>query len=105
MLEKEIETKLKKCIESLGNGVQYRKFVSPGYTGVPDRMILLPGGHVIFVELKQPGKRERKRQEYVQAKLRLLGFTVYSSVRTAEQIEQVRQRCREVLESEGIYTP
>ena len=104
MLEKDVETKLKKRIESLGNGVQYRKFVSPGYTGVPDRMILLPGGHVIFVELKQPGKQERKRQEYVQGKLRALGFTVFSSVRTTEQIEQVRQQCREVLKREGIYT-
>lgn len=104
MLEKEIEAKLKRRIESLKNGVKCLKFVSPGYTGVPDRMILLPGGRVVFVELKQPGRRERKRQEYVQGKMRELGFDVFSSVRTDEQIEQVWQRCREVLEDEGIYT-
>lgn len=104
MLESEIERKLKNKIRRLGNGVKYLKFVSPGFSGVPDRIVLLPGGHVIFVELKKPGKTERKRQRYVQGLLRKLGFEVFSSVSTNEQIEAITLRCREVLESEGFHT-
>lgn len=50
MLESQIERKLVQGVKMLG-GVAY-KFVSPGNTGVPDRLIVLPGGHVCFVELK-----------------------------------------------------
>lgn len=50
MLEKEIERLLVKGIKELG-GVAY-KFVSPGNSGVPDRLVVLPGGRVIFAELK-----------------------------------------------------
>ncbi len=105
MLESEIEKKLKDKIKKLGSGVKCLKFVSPGYSGVPDRVILLPGAHTIFVELKKPKKTERRRQLYVQEQFRLLGFEVYSSVSSAEQIEQIVSRCREVLKSEGICSP
>lgn len=105
MLESEIESTFRKRIKGLKNGVLCLKFVCPGFTGVPDRIILLPGAHVIFVELKQPGKRERKRQVYVQGLLRKLGFEVYSAVNTIEQIEAITMRCKEVLEHEGLCTP
>lgn len=104
MLESEIEKKLKDKIHALGNGVKCLKFVCPGFSGVPDRIILLPGAHVIFVELKKPGKKERKRQLYVQNRLRKLGFDVYSAVSSIEQIEGIVQRCKEVMNGEGIYT-
>ncbi len=104
MLESEIERKFKDRIKSLRYGVLCLKLVCPGFTGVPDRMILLPGAHVIFVELKQPGKKERKRQVYVQGLLRKLGFEVYSAVNTLEQIEAIRLRCKEVMEHEGLCT-
>ena len=102
MLESEIESRFKDRIKSLKNGVLCLKLVCPGFTGVPDRLILLPGAHVIFVELKKPGKKERKRQLYVQGLLRKLGFEVYSAVCTYEQIEAIRLRCKEVLEHEGL---
>ncbi len=38
------------------------KFVSPGRAGVPDRIVILPFGTVIFVELKAPGKNLRPIQ-------------------------------------------
>lgn len=104
MLESEIEKKFKRNIQSIGNGVKCLKFVSPGFSGVPDRMILLPGGHVIFVELKQPGKKERKRQLYVQELLRRLGFEVFSAVNTVEQIELITRRCMEVVECARTFT-
>lgn len=65
------------------------KFVSPGHTGVPDRIILMPGGRVYFAETKAPGKHERALQEYVQRKLRELGFKTYASVDSAEKIDRI----------------
>lgn len=50
MLEKEIEKKLVDGIRRLG-GRAY-KWVSPGSNGVPDRIIVMPGGRILFVELK-----------------------------------------------------
>lgn len=105
MLESYYENKLRKSVQQLGHGVRCLKFESPGFTGVPDRMILLPGAKVIFVELKQPGKTERKRQLYVHGLLRKLGFEVYATVDSLEKIEAITRRCKEVLESEGIHTP
>lgn len=51
-LEKDIETKLRKMVEARGG--LCLKWVCPGWSGVPDRIILLPGGHVIFAETKRP---------------------------------------------------
>lgn len=102
MLESLIENKLRLKIKSLRCGALCLKFVSPGYIGVPDRIILLPGAKVIFVELKQPGKTERKRQVYVQNILRKLGFTVFSSVDSEEQIEAVAKKCIEVIQHETL---
>lgn len=50
MAEKDIERFLVNSIKKLG-GVAY-KFVSPGNAGVPDRLIVMPGGKIYFVELK-----------------------------------------------------
>ena len=68
-------------------------------------MILLPGGNLIFVEMKKPGEKERKRQEYVHGILRKLGFEVFATIDSMERIEVVIDRCKEVLRSEGLYTP
>lgn len=87
MLEKDIERKLRQRIERL-DGKCY-KFTSPGNAGVPDRIILLPGGVIAFAELKAPGKRERKLQAHVQDQIRALGFTVFSSVDSEEKVEEI----------------
>lgn len=56
MLEKNIEKRLGKEVKKLG--CLYYKFVSPGNSGVPDRIIIAPSGVVIFVELKtEVGKK------------------------------------------------
>ena len=49
MLEKEIERKLTEAVKRIG-GKAY-KFISPGNDGVPDRLIVMPEGRIIFVEL------------------------------------------------------
>ena len=96
-LEKVIERKLRDGVKKLGGGAQCLKFESPGTSGVPDRMILLPGGRVVFVELKQVGKQERMRQTYVQSQMRRLGFTVFSTVSTPEQVQTILSHCEEVM--------
>ncbi|ABS41879.1 VRR-NUC domain-containing protein [Clostridium botulinum] len=74
MEESRIEKRLKKEIEKLGG--KALKFVSPGVSGVPDRIVLLPEGRIIFVELKAPGKKPRPIQKYRIKELRSLGFRV-----------------------------
>lgn len=51
-LEKEIEKKLRQRVEALGGWCL--KWVCPGWSGVPDRIILLPGARIYFVETKRP---------------------------------------------------
>ena len=74
MLEKDIEGYLVQEVIKL-EGKCY-KFVSPGNAGVPDRIVLLPGGLIGFVECKAPGKKARKLQVNTIEKLRALGFIV-----------------------------
>ena len=100
MLEKDIESKLKKPIEQLGG--LCLKFVTPGFTGVPDRIILLPGAWIVFVETKRPGKKERPRQKLVQDILRRLGFTVYSTVDSVAKVAVVVEDCRRLVYGEGV---
>ncbi len=100
MLERDIESKLIRPVRALGG--LCLKLVCPGYTGVPDRLILLPGGHVLFVETKQPGKKERPRQVLVQGVLRGLGFTVYSTVDSVAKVAAIIEDCRRLVHGEDI---
>ena len=100
MLERDIEKRLIRPVRELGG--LCLKFETPGYTGVPDRIILLPGGVIRFVETKKPGKKERPRQEYVQDILRGLGFTVYSTVDSSEKIKRVVEDCRSAVYGESL---
>ncbi len=99
MLEKTLERKLKKRVEALG--CLCLKFESPGYSGVPDRIILLPEGEVWFVEMKAPGKKERHRQEYVQKQFRNRGIRVFSSVDSEEKIQEIIDKARTWLQMTG----
>lgn len=73
-MEKDIEAYLGKQVKALG-GLSL-KWLSPGLDGVPDRIILLPGGRVIFAETKDTGKKPRKKQLHRHDQLRALGFRV-----------------------------
>lgn len=53
------------------------KWVCPSWNGVPDRILLLPGGRIVFVELKSPGKTARPNQLRWQERLKSLGFKAY----------------------------
>ncbi|WP_163195255.1 VRR-NUC domain-containing protein [Clostridium thermarum] len=75
MKESKIEKALKNKVEEMGG--MALKFVSPGMAGVPDRIVLIPKGRVVFIELKAPGKKLRPLQLKRKLQLELLGFKVY----------------------------
>lgn len=75
MREKEIEQKFTLTVRQTG-GLAL-KFVSPGMSGMPDRLVLLPGGRMAFVEVKAPGRAPRPLQEARHRTLRRLGFRVF----------------------------
>ncbi len=91
MREKEIEQKLTKMAKSMG-GIAL-KFISPGHDGVPDRLVLLSGGKIAFVELKAPGKKMRPLQVKRKRQLESLGFLVYC-IDSLEQIGGILDEIR-----------
>ena len=75
MRERDIENKLGDAVKAVG-GLCW-KFTSPGTSGVPDRIVLMPKGRIAFVETKAPGEVPRKIQLKRHKQLRALGFQVY----------------------------
>lgn len=90
--EKTIEQKLVKAVKAMGGIAP--KFTSPGFDGMPDRIIILPGGKMGFVEVKAPGKKPRPLQEARHNLLRQMGCKVYV-IDGAEQIQSVLAEIRE----------
>ena len=93
MREKQIENKLATEAKKLG-GIAL-KFVSPSFDGMPDRLVLMPDGHIAFVELKAPGKKPRPLQLARHRLLRSLGFRVY----IIDSVEQIGGMLDEVRTS------
>lgn len=87
MIENDVEKYLIRQVKAIG-GLCW-KWISPGRRGVPDRIVMLPGGGVYFVELKAPGKTERPDQVLVQKKLRSMGCVVYSSVDSKDAVNAI----------------
>lgn len=75
MREKTVEQKLVAAVKRMGGICP--KWVSPGFDGMPDRIVLLPGSRIGFVEVKAPGKKPRPLQVSRHTLLRKLGFRVY----------------------------
>lgn len=71
MREAEIERWLGKRVPGM-----YLKFVSPGDAGVPDRILILPGGRIIFIELKTARGQLSPLQTYQILRLREMGAEV-----------------------------
>jgi len=74
MLEKTIEAALVRRVKSLGGMAE--KFTSPSKRSVPDRIVTLPDGRIIFVELKAPGRKPTEKQALDHARRRKLGCDV-----------------------------
>lgn len=91
MRERDIEQWLRRQIESMG-GLAF-KFSSPGNDGVPDRLAVLPGGIIYFIELKTDRGRLMPIQRWQQDRLDALGCqvrTIRGMDEAAEFIEEVR---------------
>lgn len=75
MLERDVEDLLRAGVKRLG-GICY-KFTSPARRNVPDDLVLLPGGVVVFVECKRTGALPTAGQKREHERIRALGHTVY----------------------------
>ena len=93
MLEKEIEKKFALAVKRAGGIAP--KFVSPGFAGMPERLVLLPDGVIAFAELKAPGQKPRPLQEARHRLLRRLGFRVY----VIDSEDQIGGMLHEILSS------
>ncbi len=74
ILEKHIEAALVARVKALGGTAE--KFTSPARRSVPDRLVTLPGGKIIFVEVKNVGKKPTLAQEADHARRSALGCDV-----------------------------
>lgn len=83
-LEKDVEVALVRRVKALGGLCE--KFTSPGRRSVPDRLVTMPEGQIIFVELKRPGEKPTEAQERDHAKRRKLGC----DVRVIDNLEDAR---------------
>ena len=90
MREKIIEKELVRAVKDKGGIAP--KFTSPGFDGMPDRLALLPGGRMGFVELKAPGKKPSALQLARHRLLRRLGFKVY----VIDEINQIDSVLEEI---------
>lgn len=75
-MESQLESRLREAIKTRG-GLAI-KLTSLSFTGLPDRLILLPGARIFFVETKGVEKTPRPRQLVVQRQLQALGFIVWN---------------------------
>ena len=92
MREAKIEKSMVSRVSGLG-GLCW-KWVSPGTNGVPDRIILFPGGRIIFCELKAPGEKPRPLQLYRKKQLEGLGF----EIRVVDSMEGIENLIREEMD-------
>jgi hypothetical protein len=90
-LEEVVEDALIGGVEALGGWCW--KLRMPWFTGVPDRLVLLPGGRVIFVELKRPkGGKLSTRQKVVHGQLKVMGFRILT-LYTLEAVQDFLLTC------------
>lgn len=95
--EKVLERKLGKWIKDAGG--KCVKLSSQFNTGLPDRMIMLPKGHIFYCELKSTGKKPTRMQMIMHEEIRALGFKVY----VVDSTEQLSDMLRaELLQNEKL---
>ena len=84
MLEEDVENALVRRVKKLGGTAE--KFTSPGRRSVPDRLVTMPDGTIIFVELKAPGKKPTEKQARDHERRRKMGC----DVRVIDSVEAAR---------------
>lgn len=90
MREKTVEQKLVAAVKARGGICP--KFVSPGFDGMPDRLVFLPGRHFDLVEVKAPGEKPRPLQLSRHRLLLRLGFRVH----VLDSVEQIGELLDEI---------
>ncbi|WHX50536.1 VRR-NUC domain-containing protein [Paenibacillus woosongensis] len=93
MRERDIETYLRERVKEAGGWAP--KWTSPGNNGVPDRIVFLPGGHIVFVELKAPGAKPRPVQLAQHKRIR----SYRQDVRVIDSRQQVDELLQELMRS------
>lgn len=91
MREQKIEQKLVEMVKTRGG--RALKLTCPGFSGMPDRMILTPKGKIFFVEVKAPGQKPRALQAARHKWLTDWGFKVY----VLDSIDGVEPLVEEVM--------
>lgn len=76
MQERKLENRFKKDVKKLG--CLSLKMWCLSVSGLPDRLVLIPGGKLVWVELKRPGKQAEGLQPIQHTRLRQLGFLVFT---------------------------
>lgn len=71
------------------------KLLSMYMLGLPDRMVLLPKGYIVFIETKSEGEKPRRIQSAMHDKIRQLGFTV--------EVADTKERIDEILATYDSY--
>lgn len=94
--EKRIEYKLNTAITCIGG--KSIKIFNPWDVGLPDRLLLLPGGRVVFAELKSTGEKPRPIQIEQHKRLRELGFRV----EVIDELEQIDELINDI---QATYIP
>ena len=98
--EKVFERELSKFVEEReGMAV---KLLSQFIKGLPDRMYLLHGGIVVFVEFKSTGKKPTKIQSYIHKRIRALGFPVLV-VDSVESYEEAGNLIDHLIKMREVY--
>lgn len=98
--EKVFERTLSKYVDDAGGMAV--KLLSQFLRGLPDRMYLLHGGVVVFVEFKSTGKKPTKIQEYVHKRIQALGFLVLV-VDSVETYEKSKNLIDHLIRTGEIY--
>lgn len=91
MRESLLERRLVREVERIGGLAP--KWTSPGHRGVPDRIVILPGGRTVYVEMKAPGKPLDPLQERWKRKLLNLGHEHYK----IDSVEDIDRFIQEVV--------
>ncbi|MFB5192778.1 VRR-NUC domain-containing protein [Alicyclobacillus fastidiosus] len=85
MRESTLERRLVREVERIGGKAP--KWVSPGNRGVPDRIVILPNGQTVYVEMKAPGKQLDPLQVRWAKILNRMGHRIYK-IDSNESIDQ-----------------
>lgn len=95
--EKALEKTLRVKVKAIGGHAL--KFSSSIEAGYPDRIVLLPCGAAVFVELKSEGEKPRKLQTLRHEELKQLGFRV-AVIDSTENLNQFIEECKTIIDYE-----